>query len=71
MSSYLGQRRLYLSKLRLGQVFEIHSFDFGSERRMKLFYPEPLRRRLLDDAWHCSGVSCLDVYICVNNGCKS
>lgn len=60
MTSYLGQSSLYLSKLRLSQIFEIHPFDLGSKRGMKLFHREPLRRRLLDDARHFSKISCLN-----------
>lgn len=52
VASYLGRRRLYLSKLRLGQILEIYSFNLGSKCRMEFFYREPLRRRFLDDAWH-------------------
>lgn len=69
MTSYLGHRRLYLSKLRFRQVFEIDPFNLRSKGRMELFYREPLRRRLfLDYAGHLPGIFCLDVRMCANSG---
>lgn len=57
MTPYLGHRRLYLSKLRLRQVFEIDPFNLRSKRRMELFYREAPRRRVfLDYAGHFAGI---------------
>lgn len=64
MTSYLSHRRLYLSKLRFRQVFEIDPFNLRSKRGMELFYREALRRRVfLDYAGHFTRIFYLDVRI--------